>query len=200
PDEILAATARQFGRLDILVNNAGFPADAVIHRMTDAQFQMMLDIHLVAPFRLIRVSSPLMRDQAKKELEDGVIVHRKIVNCTSTSAFGSAGQVNYAAAKSGLIGLTKAVAKEWGPFNIHCNAVAFGPIATRISGPKEDGVTVLGHPIGVPRAFGEQTVKDLPFRRLGTPREAASGIFYLASPLSDYVNGDLIKVDAGLRM
>lgn len=200
PEQIMAATAREFGRLDILVNNAGHGARSTIHRMTDEQFQAMLDVHLVAPFRLIRASCPLMRDQAKRELEEGAVVHRKIVNVTSVLVFGSVGSANYATAKAGLIGLTKTVAKEWAPFNIHCNAVAFGPIQTRLIGPRDAGVTFLGRAVGLRREEIEQTIQAIPLGRPGTPREAASGILYLASPLSDYVNGDLIRVDGGYLM
>lgn len=196
----MTATAREFGRLDILVNNAGHGARSAIHRMTNEQFQSMLDVHLVAPFRLIRASCPLMRDQAKRELEEGVVVHRKIVNVTSVLALGGPGAVNYATAKSGLIGLTKTVAKEWAPFNIHCNAVAFGPIQTRLIAPRDEGVTFLGRAVGLRRDEIERTVQSIPLGRPGTPREAASGILYLASPLSDYVNGDLIRVDGGYLM
>lgn len=203
PDQILAATAKEFGRLDILVNNAGYTADGVIHRMTDKQFQDILDIHVVAPFRMIRASSPLMRDQAKKELEDGIVVHRKIVNVSSINAFGAPGQANYSSAKMAIIGLTKTVAKEWAPFNIHCNCVAFGGVDTRLIGPKEAGVTVQGYAIGIPQAVRDARASQGPrpaHSRPATTREAASGILYLASPLSDYVNGDLILVANGARM
>ncbi|MDO8671144.1 MAG: SDR family oxidoreductase [Dehalococcoidia bacterium] len=201
PEQIMAATAKEFGRLDILVNNAGYTADGVIHRMSDEQFQAMLDIHLMVPFRMIRAASPLMRDVAKKELEDGIIVHRKIVNVSSVNAWGQAGQINYSAAKMGIIGLTKAVAKEWASFNIHCNCVAFGFIDTRLTGAKEEGVKVQGYAVGIPQAQMEAMKAMAPgVARSGTAREAAAGIFYLASPLSDYVNGDLIKIDNGARM
>ncbi|MBI2863778.1 MAG: SDR family oxidoreductase [Chloroflexi bacterium] len=199
PGQIMAATAKEFGRLDILVNNAGYTADGVIHRMTDEQFQAMLDIHLVVPFRLIRASCPLMRDVAKKELEDGIVVHRKIVNVSSVNAWGQAGQINYSAAKMGIMGLTKAVAKEWAPFNIHCNCVAFGGVDTRLTQTKEAGETVMGYAIGIPQALRDARMASNPIKR-ATVREAASGIFYLASPLSDYVNGDVIKLDNGTHM
>ena len=197
PAAIMAATAKEFGRLDILVNNAGYTADGMLHKMTDEQFQAMLDIHLVVPFRMIREASGLMRDAAKKELEDGIIVHRKIVNVSSINAWGAVGQINYSAAKMGIQGLTKAVAKEWGSFNIHCNAICFGGVQTRLIGSKDAGEKVLGFAVGVPQATIDARNAAAHGRLPATPREAASGIFYLASPLSDYVNGDVITVDNG---
>ncbi|MDO8669839.1 MAG: SDR family NAD(P)-dependent oxidoreductase, partial [Dehalococcoidia bacterium] len=182
PEQIMAATAKEFGRLDILVNNAGYTADGVIHRMSDSQFQAMLDIHLVVPFRMIRAASPLMRDVAKKELEDGIIVHRKIVNVSSVNAWGQAGQINYSAAKMGILGLTKAVAKEWASFNIHCNAVCYGGVETRLTGSKEAGESVMGYAVGLPQAMLDARRAANPTGRRATVREAASGIFYLASP------------------
>ncbi|MDO8671341.1 MAG: SDR family oxidoreductase, partial [Dehalococcoidia bacterium] len=145
-------------------------------------------------------SSPLMRDVAKKELEDGIIVHRKIVNVSSVNAWGQAGQINYSAAKMGILGLTKAVAKEWASFNIHCNAVCFGGVETRLTGSKETGETVLGYAVGLPQAMLDARRAANPAGRRATVREAASGIFYLASPLSNYVSGDVIKVDNGSHM
>ena len=198
PDQIMAATAKEFGRLDILVNVAGYTASGELHLMPDKQFQDMLDIHLMAPFRLIRASCPLVRDQARKELEEGIVVHRKIVNISSSVAFGAALFVNYAAAKAGVIGLTKAVAKEWAPFNIHCNAVAFGAVDTRLTQARELGVQVKGYTVGIP--LERRSRYEYPLGRPATTREAASGIFYLASPLSDYTNGDVIKIDNGSHM
>lgn len=199
PAQIMATVAAEFGRLDILVNNAGYTADSVLHKMTDAQFQAMLDIHLIAPFRLIRAAAPLMRDAAKAELTAGQPVKRKIVNVTSVAGLmGNPGQANYAAAKAGLVGLTKTVAREWGPLHINCNVVAFGWIETRLTRPKEAGETVQGANVGIPRQQLEMMRQMIPLQRPGSPDEAAAAILYLASPLSDYVNGDVIKVDGGL--
>jgi 3-oxoacyl-[acyl-carrier protein] reductase len=138
PDELVQKAVDEFGQLDIIVNNAGYTWDGTLHRMTDEQFQAMLDIHTIVPFRVIRAAAPHMREPAKKEREEGQEVFRKIVNVTSISGtMGNAGQANYSSAKAGVTGLTKTVAKEWGQFKINVNAVAFGFVETRLTAAKE---------------------------------------------------------------
>ncbi|MET0824761.1 MAG: SDR family NAD(P)-dependent oxidoreductase, partial [Solirubrobacterales bacterium] len=140
PDQLVAAAVEAFGEVDIIVNNAGYTWDGVIHRMTDEQFQAMLDIHTIVPFRVARALAPHWREAAKAEREEGKEVFRKIVNISSISGtMGNAGQVNYSSAKAGVVGLTKTLAKEWGGFKINCNAVAFGFIETRLTQAKEKG-------------------------------------------------------------
>lgn len=198
PKRIIGETIKEFGRLDILVNNAGYTWDALIHKMTDEQFQAMLDIHLIAPFRLIREASPYMRDVARKEMEEGKRVNRKVINVSSVvGVTGNIGQANYAAAKAGIIGLTKTLAKEWGGFNINCNAVAYGLIDTRLTQSKEKGETVEGVAIGIPDKVRQMFEQSIPQGRAGTADEAAAAILYLASPLSDYINGHVIQVNGG---
>jgi len=115
PDDLVKKALDEFGQLDIIVNNAGYTWDGVIHKMTDEQFQAMLDIHTVVPFRVARAAAPYLRETAKKEKEEGTETFRKIVNVSSISGtMGNAGQANYSAAKSGVVGLTKTLAKEWG--------------------------------------------------------------------------------------
>ncbi|MFS0553827.1 SDR family NAD(P)-dependent oxidoreductase [Brevibacillus sp. 179-C9.3 HS] len=198
PKQAVEATISAFGRLDILVNNAGYCIDGLIHKMSDEAFQAMLDIHLIAPFRLIREASPYMRDVAKKEIEQGIVHHRKIINVSSGSGVrGNMGQANYSSAKAGVIGLTKVVAKEWGQFNINSNAVAFGFIDTRLTRPKEEGLIVNGEAAGIPDKVRNMLINNIPQKRVGSGREAAESILFLASPLSNYINGQVLGVNGG---
>ena len=146
PDELTKTALDEFGQVDIVVNNAGYTWDGVVHKMSDEQFQAMLDIHTVVPFRMIRALAPAWREAAKQERDAGEEVFRKIVNVTSISGtMGNAGQANYSAAKAGVTGLTKTIAKEWGQFKINCNAVAFGFVETRLTQEKEKGETIKAH-------------------------------------------------------
>ena len=141
-DDVVQKTIDAFGKVDILVNNAGYTWDGPIHKMTDEQFQAMLDIHTVVPFRMMRAVAPHMREPAKKERDEGKEVFRKVINISSTSGtMGNAGQANYSSGKAGVTGLTKTIAKEWGQFKINVNAVAFGFIDTRLTQAKEKGET-----------------------------------------------------------
>src|SRR5918997_413566 len=144
PDQLVERAVEAFGSLDIVVNNAGYTWDAPVHKMSDEQYQAMLDIHNVVPFRVLRAAAPHLREPAKQERDEGREVFRKVVNVSSISGtMGNAGQSNYAAAKSGVVGLTKTVAKEWGQFKINVNAVAFGFVETRLTAAKEgDNVIV----------------------------------------------------------
>ncbi len=200
PERLVRTALDSFGRLDILVNNAGLTRDAVVHKMTDEQWDAILDLHLKAPFRIIRAAAPYLRETAKGEIErDGRAACRKIINVSSTSGVaGNAGQANYAAAKMGLVGLTKTMAREWGAFNITCNAVAFGFIDTRLTGEKEKGVTATGGvALGIPKAAREAAVARIPLGRAGTPQDAAGPVLFLASPLADYVTGVVLLVTGG---
>lgn len=199
PESLVETAVSSFGRLDILVNNAGYTADSLIHKMTDDQFQAMLDIHLLAPFRLIRAAFPYMRDAAKKEIEQGIIHHRKIVNVSSSAGVnGNVGQANYSSAKAGVIGLTKTVSKEWAQFNINSNAVSFGMIDSRLTRPKEGGEVLDGVQLGIPEKVRDVFIQRIPQKRVGSAREAAESIFFLASPLSNYINGQVLQITGGL--
>jgi 3-oxoacyl-[acyl-carrier protein] reductase len=144
-----------------------------------------------------------MREPAKKEREEGREIFRKIVNVSSIAGtMGNAGQANYSSAKSGVLGLTKTLAKEWGQFKINVNAVAFGFIDTRLTQVKadenvlvKDGQTI---PLGIPEQSRSMIANLIPLGRPATPREAASGIFFLCSPWSDYVSGQTLHVTGGL--
>jgi len=201
PDRLIRAAVDAFGRIDVLVNNAGYTWDGVIHKMTDQQYDAMLDIHLKAPFRLIRALAPLWREAAKAEATPGARpACRKIINVSSTSGVaGNAGQANYAAGKMGIVGLTKTVAKEWGQFNVTCNAVAYGWIDTRLTQDKEKGAaTASGILLGIPAAQREGMARHVPLGRPGSPEEAAGPMLFLASPLSDYVTGAVLLVTGGM--
>jgi 3-oxoacyl-[acyl-carrier protein] reductase len=202
PDELVAKGVEAFGQVDILVNNAGYTWDGVIHRMTDEQFQAMLDIHTIVPFRVIRALAPHWREAAKQEMGEGKEVFRKIVNVTSISGtMGNAGQVNYSAAKAGVVGLTKTLAKEWGSFKINVNAVAFGFIETRLTQAKEAGeeIEVGGEKVelGIPEQTRAMAAMIIPLGRAAQPEEAAKPVLFLSSELSDYVHGQVLNVTGG---
>ena len=143
--------------------------------MSDEQFQAMLDIHTIVPFRVIRALAPHWREAAKQEAGEGKEVFRKIVNITSISGtMGNAGQANYSAAKAGVTGLTKTIAKEWGQFKINVNAVAFGFVETRLTQAKEEAEAIErgGEKIelGDPRAAAGDGLDDHPARPPGPAR------------------------------
>src|SRR5829696_345052 len=202
PDQLVQTAIDAWGRIDIIVNNAGYTLDAPIHKLNDDWFQKMLDIHLVVPFRVIRAAAPHLREPAKAERERGEEVFRKIVNISSTSGMmGNAGQANYSAGKAGIVGLTKTLAKEWGQFKVNCNAVAFGFIETRLTASKdESNVTEIGGEkvqLGIPDQLRGMASMLIPLGRPGTPQEAAGGVFFLCSPWSNYVHGQVLNVTGG---
>jgi 3-oxoacyl-[acyl-carrier protein] reductase len=202
-ETIVRKAVQTWGGLNILVNNAGYTWDGVIHKMTDDQWEAMLAVHLTGPFRLIRAAAPYFRDAAKQEKTAGKVVNRKIINVSSTSGTrGNAGQANYSAAKAGIVGLARSLAKEWGPLNVQVNAVAYGWIDTRLTKEKEAGGMIerSGRTValGIPRALRNVMTMIVPMGRPGTPEEAASPILFLASSLSDYVSGQCIEVTGGL--
>ena len=202
PDEMVQKAVDSFGKLDIIVNNAGYTWDGPIHKMSDEQFQAMLDIHNIVPFRVLRAAAPHLREPAKKEKEEGREVFRKVVNISSISGtMGNAGQANYSAAKSGIVGMTKTLAKEWGQFKINVNAVAFGYIETRLTATKdEQNVAEIGGEqvqLGIPEQLRQMAAMLIPLGRAGTTGEAAGGIFFLCSPWSNYVHGQVLHVTGG---
>jgi 3-oxoacyl-[acyl-carrier protein] reductase len=202
PDELVQKALDDFGQLDIIVNNAGYTWDGVVHKMSDEQFQAMLDIHTVVPFRLVRAAAPYLRETAKKERDAGEEVFRKIVNVTSISGtMGNAGQANYSAAKAGLVGLTKTLAKEWGGFKINVNAVAFGFVETRLTAAKEDAEKIErgGQEIqlGIPEQMRAMASAIIPLGRPASPEEAAGGVFILCTPWANYIHGQVLHVTGG---
>jgi len=201
-DTIVNKTIKTWGKIHILVNNAGYTWDGVIHKMPDEQWEAMLAVHLTGPFRLIRAIAPFFRDAAKEEKAAGRTVNRKIINISSIAGTrGNSGQANYASAKAGIVGMARALAKEWGPLNVQVNAVAYGWIDTRLTKEKEAGQTIersgKAVTIGIPAAMRNLMPMMVPMGRPGTPEEAAGPILFLASSLSDYVSGQCLEVTGG---
>jgi 3-oxoacyl-[acyl-carrier protein] reductase len=201
-DALVQTAVDEFGRIDIIVNNAGYTLDAPVHKMSDDWFQRMLDIHVVAPFRIVRAAAPHLREPAKAERERGEEVFRKIVNVTSISGtMGNAGQANYSSGKSAIVGLTKTLAKEWGQFKVNVNAIAFGYIETRLTASKDESnqMEIDGEKVqlGIPDQLRGMAAMLIPLGRPGTPEEAAGGVFFLCSPWSNYVHGQVLNVTGG---
>jgi 3-oxoacyl-[acyl-carrier protein] reductase len=204
PQQIVNAALHAFGSIDIIVNCAGFSWDSVIQKTSDEQFMAMLNIHVVAPFRLLRAASGYLRETAKREIASGKRVMRKVVNITSISGTdGNPGQIGYSAGKAGVIGLTKSLAKEWGRYNINVNAVGFGLIQTRMTQPLKPGggINMGGKdiPIGVQPAMLDSIVAACPLGRIGTPEEAAGAVLFFCSSLSDYVTGEVLICSGGFH-
>ncbi|GII92956.1 SDR family NAD(P)-dependent oxidoreductase [Sinosporangium siamense] len=195
-----------FGGLDIVVNNAGYTWDAVIQKMTDEQWNAVLEVHLHAPFRILRAALPHFKAAAKAEGEAGRPVHRKVVNISSLAGLGgNAGQSNYATAKAGIVGLTKTLAKEWGRYRVNVNAVAFGMISTRLTadhGRPEAWIDVEGRQVrvGIPSNVIDGAAGLIPLGRAGTPAEAAGSVYLLCTPDADYVTGEVLSCGGGLAL
>jgi len=194
-ERLVQASTDSFGGLDIIVNNAGYIWDSVVQRMTDEQWDTILDVNLTAPFRILRAAQPYIKTNP-------VDYHRKVVNISSVSGvFGIPGEANYSAAKAGVIGLTKTLAKEWGRYKVNVNAVAYGFIRTRLteSSPADDAtIDVEGRTIkvGVRSTVADHASRAIPLGRAGTPAEAADAAYLLCTPESDYVSGQCLVVDA----
>lgn len=206
PEKLVAATVDGLGGLDIIVNNAGYTWDNVIQKTTDEQFQAMLDICVVAPFRILRAAAEPIRARAKAEAAEGRRVMRKVVNITSISGMdGIAGQAGYGSGKAGIIGLTKVLAKEWGRYNVNVNAVGFGFIDTRLTqalGQEGAEIDVQGRKIkvGVKAEVREALAAQNPLGRFGSAAEAAGPVVFFCSPLSDYVTGEVLLCSGGSRV
>ena len=203
PEAVVQRAVDSFGQLDIVVNNAGYTWDGMAHKMGDDQFRAMLEIHTVVPFRLCRAAAPYLREAGKADKEAGREIFRKVVNVTSISGTqGNLGQANYSAAKAGLVGLTKTLAREWGPFKVNVNAVAFGFVETRLTAASDeggeafvkDGVEI---PLGIPERMRQMAPMIIPLGRPATPEDAAGPIFFLCSPWSNFVHGQVLTASGG---
>ncbi|ATE64726.1 SDR family NAD(P)-dependent oxidoreductase [Rhizorhabdus dicambivorans] len=205
-ERFVKAAIDSFGGLDIIVNNAGYTLDGVIQKQGDEQFQAMLDVHVLAPFRILRAASEPIRMFRKAETEAGREVIRKVVNISSMAGTrGNAGQINYSSAKAAVVGMTKTMSKEWGRHKVCVNCIAFGLIETRLtksSDNPETKIEVEGRTIqaGIP-AVALKAMSDLvPMGRPGTVEEAAGSIYMLCSPDSDYVSGQVLEVGGGISL
>ncbi len=165
-----------FGGVDILVNNAGITRDNLVLRMSEADFDAVVDVNLKGAFYMIK---NFYRTMMKKR-------SGKIINISSVSGlFGNAGQTNYSSSKAGIIGLTKSTAKELAARGVCCNAIAPGFIATPMTTSFQDN---------------EEVLKSIPMNRFGKPEEVAGLALFLASPASDYITGEVIRIDGGIAM
>lgn len=205
-EQFVKAAMDQFGGLDIIVNNAGYPWDSVIQKMSDEQFQAMLDVHTVAPFRILRAASGPIREMAKQEKSEGKAVYRKVVNVSSIAGlYGNAGQMAYAAGKSSMVGMTRTLAKEWGRYNVNVNCVAFGLIETRMT-QALDGEAVTANignneiKMGIRPEMIQAMNQMIPLGRGGTPEEAAGAVYLLCTPESNYISGQVLLASGGLIM
>ena len=205
-DRFIGTAVEAFGGIDIIVNNAGYTWDTVIQKMTDTQWDAILDVHLKAPFRILRAAQPVIAGAVKTARENGEPVPcRKVVNISSIAGLGgNAGQVNYATAKAGVTGLTKTLAKEWGRYNVTVNTVAFGLIKTRLTeaAAGTGSIDVAGRDIkvGVSPQLLDAMESQIPLGRAGTPVEAAGSVYLLCIPESDYISGQTLVCGGGFSI
>ena len=204
-ERFVHTAVERFGTPDIIVNNAGYTWDNVIQKMSDEQFRAVIDVHLTAPFRILRAAAGPIRAAAKQEAAQGKAVYRKIVNISSVSGvYGNAGQANYASGKLGVVGLTRTLAKEWGRYRVTVNAVAFGLVHTRLTQALDDEgahIAISGQEIavGVHREYLERAAHRIPLGRVATPDDAAGAVYLFCIPESNYVSGQLLVCDGGGR-
>jgi 3-oxoacyl-[acyl-carrier protein] reductase len=203
-DAFVQSALATYGRLDIIVNNAGYTWDSVIQKMTDEQWYAMIDVHLTAPFRILRAAAPYVREAAKAEAAAGTPVTRKVVNISSIAGLGgNAGQAGYAAGKAGVVGLTKTMAKEWGRYNVTVNSVAFGLIRTRLTDTPAGGDSTIqiqekDIKVGISPELISAMEGGIPLGRAGTPQDAANGVYLFCLPESDYITGQVVICGGGM--
>lgn len=205
-DRFIRTAVDHYKGVDIIVNNAGSTWDNVIQKMSDEQWYTVLDTHLTAPFRILRAAQPVIRNLVKAEAGEGRDVFRKIVNISSVSgAQGNAGQANYSAAKAGILGLTKSLAKEWSHMKVNVNAVAFACIATHMTSagdtntsPRTGGRDIK---VGVDNDPSNNAAAQIPFgSAYGSPyssEDAAGAVYMFCIPESNHVSGQVMVCGSG---
>jgi 3-oxoacyl-[acyl-carrier protein] reductase len=201
-DRFVKSAIDAFGGLDIIVNNAGYTWDNVVQKMTDEQWYAMIDVHMTAPFRILRAAADFIRQAAKKEAEEGSEVFRKVVNISSLAGVGgNTGQLGYGAAKAGVNGITRVMAKEWGRFKVNVNSVAFGLIRTRLTeaAAGSGAINVAGREIrvGVNPEVLKTMESGIPLGRGGRPEEAAGAVYLFCIPESNYISGQVVVCSGG---
>ena len=204
-ERFVATAIDTFGGLDIIVNNAGYTWDNVIQKVDDEQWYAMIDTHMTAPYRILKAAQPYIKELSSKDREAGHVVFRKVVNISSVSGLsGNAGQLAYAAAKAGVVGMTKTLCKEWGRYNVNVNTVAFGFIETRLTAAVSDNsmIHVEGRDIqvGISEQVLQQVDTLIPLGRPGTPEEAAGAVYLFCTPESNYISGQTVVVGGGFEL
>jgi 3-oxoacyl-[acyl-carrier protein] reductase len=194
-ERFVKSAIEAFAGVDIIVNNAGYTWDNVIQKMTDEQWYAMIDVHMTAPFRVLRAAADFIRQAAKKEAEEGRENFRKVVNISSLAGVGgNTGQLGYGAAKAGVNGMTRVMAKEWGRFKVNVNSVAFGLIRTRLTEAAAGGGAIK---VGVNPDVMKAMESGIPLGRGGTPEEAAGAVYLFCIPESNYISGQVVVCSGG---
>jgi 3-oxoacyl-[acyl-carrier protein] reductase len=205
-DRFVETALSEFGGVDIIVNNAGYTWDATVGKASDELFQAMLDVHVIAPFRILRAAAEPIRLAAKKEAAEGREVFRKVVNISSIAGlYGNFGQVAYSSGKAALIGMTRTLAKEWGRHKVNVNCVAFGLVQTRMTqviDHEQKAIDVGGRKIkiGVSEGLMKTMNQLIPIGRGAMPEEAADAVFLFCSPESNYISGQIVVAGGGLLL
>jgi 3-oxoacyl-[acyl-carrier protein] reductase len=203
-DTLIDTAVDSFGGVDIIVNNAGYIWNGAMHNHSDEQWQAMLDVHVSAPFRILRAYSNWLRPQAKLEIEaNGMANSRKVVNVSSVSGTqGSATQIAYSAGKAAIVGVTKTLAKEWGRYNVTVNCVAFGHIDTRLTQaydgePPTISVGGRDYRVGLSEQQVEGSKRTASLGRVGKPEDGAGAIYLFCIPESNFVTGEVLTCSGG---
>ncbi len=196
-ERLVQEAETRYGDLHIAATCAGFTWDVMFHRMTDEQWQTIIDVHLTGTFRVVRESFKLMRQRAQQEQEaGGVAVSRKLITVSSRSGWGNLGQANYAAAKTGILGLTRTAALEGARFNILANSVAFGAVDTRLTRVRDTQDERVGEAVqGIPAEARQRYLDTSPLHRIATIEEAVGPMLFLASDFANYVSGETLSVN-----